>query len=258
MSHSDDITPADNPAPATPAPEAPAKPARRRLAAPADGKPAAPRRRRKPPPPPPKPGLSLAAVIAVVVLTLDQLSKWIVVHLLNLKQVQAIDVFDPWLNLRMAWNQGMNFGLFSSDVEVMRLVLIAVGLVICVWVAIWLVRVRPGRLAQISAGLLIGGALGNVIDRMIYGAVADFLNMSLPDWRNPYSFNVADIAIFAGAMGLVVQPGPSSSGPGARTTGKATGKTTGKTAGKTTGKPRPTSGARPKDDKTRDGARKTR
>ena len=86
--------------------------------------------------------------------------------------------------------------------------LIAVALVICAWVAVWLVRARPGRLAQVAAGLLIGGAVGNVIDRMVYGAVADFLNMSLPGWRNPYSFNLADIAIFAGALGLVFQPGP--------------------------------------------------
>ena len=54
--------------------------------------------------------------------------------------------------------------------------------------------------------LLVGGALGNVIDRVFYGAVADFLNMSLPNWRNPYSFNVADIAIFAGAIGLILVP----------------------------------------------------
>ena len=238
MSHSDDTPPAD-PAPEAPAP-APARPAPR--------KPAAPRRRRPPPAPPPKPGLGWAAGVAAAVLALDQLSKWIVVQLLNLAQVQAIDVFDPWLNLRMAWNQGVNFGLFSSDVEVMRVVLIAIALVICVWVAVWLVRVRPGRLAQIAAGLLIGGALGNVIDRMVYGAVADFLNMSLPDWRNPYSFNVADIAIFAGAIGLVVQPGPGP-GPDAKP---------GKPAAKAAGKPRTSAGAKPKGDKTRDGARKTR
>ena len=238
MSHSDDTPPAD-PAPEAPAP-APARPAPR--------KPAAPRRRRTPPALPPKPGLGWAAGVAAAVLALDQLSKWIVVQLLNLAQVQAIDVFDPWLNLRMAWNQGVNFGLFSSDVEVMRVVLIAIALVICVWVAVWLVRVRPGRLAQIAAGLLIGGALGNVIDRMVYGAVADFLNMSLPDWRNPYSFNVADIAIFAGAIGLVVQPGPGP-GPDAKP---------GKAAAKAAGKPRTSAGAKPKGDKTRDGARKTR
>lgn len=175
----------------------------------------APRRRRKPAPPPPPPKVTLwwAAGTALIILALDQLTKWIVVQALNLGEVLSIDVIDPWLNLRMAWNQGVNFGLFSSDVEVMRWVLIAVAVVICAWVAVWLVRARPGKLAQVAAGLLIGGALGNVIDRLAYGAVADFLNMSLPGWRNPYSFNVADIAIFAGALGLVFQPGPPSSGP---------------------------------------------
>lgn len=198
----------------------PPKP-RRKVAAPAgDGVPqaarpagTAPKRRRKPtPPPPPTPKTSLwwAAGVASGIFVLDQLTKWIVVQALNLADVQAIDVIDPWLNLRMAWNQGMNFGLFSSNVEVMRLLLIGIAFVICAWVTVWLVRARPGRLTQIAAGLLIGGALGNVIDRMIYGAVADFLNMSLPGWRNPYSFNVADIAIFAGALGLVFQPGPPS------------------------------------------------
>lgn len=173
----------------------------------------APKRRRKPlplPPPPQLTSLWWAAGTALVILVLDQLTKWIVVHALNLVEVQAIDVIDPWLNLRMAWNQGVNFGLLSSDVEVMRWVLIAVAVVICAWVAVWLVRARPGRLAQVAAGLLIGGAVGNVIDRVAYGAVADFLNMSLPGWRNPYSFNVADIAIFAGALGLVFQPGPAA------------------------------------------------
>lgn len=212
MSHSDDIlssgpTPGPDPAPAPakPAPPAPgaAAPAPRKPAAPADGKPAAPRRRRKPAPPPPKPGLGWAAWVAVAVLALDQLSKWIVVQLLNLKQVQAIDVLDPWLNLRMAWNQGVNFGLFSSDVEVMRLVLIAVALVICVWVAVWLVRVRPGRLAQIAAGLLIGGALGNVIDRFVHGHVVDFIQWHVGQHYWP-AFNVADSAVVCGAIGMAL------------------------------------------------------
>ena len=150
------------------------------------------------------------------VLALDQLSKWIVVQALNLKEVQAIDVIDPWLNLRMAWNQGVNFGLFGTDAEFMRWVLIGVALAICVGVAVWLVRLRPGTLAQVAAGLLVGGALGNVIDRVAYGAVADFLNMSLPGWRNPYSFNVADISIFAGAIGLVLVPQKKEAGKPAR------------------------------------------
>ena len=56
---------------------------------------------------------------------------------------------------------------------------------------------------------MIGGAIGNVIDRIVYGAVADFLNMSCCGWENPWSFNVADIAIFIGAVGLVVLTSPS-------------------------------------------------
>nr|WP_169712192.1 signal peptidase II [Paracoccus contaminans] len=149
-----------------------------------------------------------AGGVALAVLVIDQLSKWIVVQAMNLKEVQALDVIDPWLNLRMAWNPGVNFGLLGTDAEVMRWVLVAVAVAICLWISAWLWRVRPGTVGQVAAGLLIGGALGNVIDRLAYGAVADFLNMSLPGWRNPYSFNVADIAIFAGALGLVFQPGP--------------------------------------------------
>lgn len=143
---------------------------------------------------------------AALVFVLDQALKYLVVHVLQLDRVREIDVLDPWLNLRMAWNQGMNFGLFASNADMARWILIGIALVVCLWVGIWVGRSKPARFAQISAGLLIGGALGNVVDRMLYGAVADFLNMSLPSWRNPYSFNVADITIFMGALGLVLQP----------------------------------------------------
>ena len=167
----------------------------------------APRKPKAPPPPGLREKLGPVALWAAVIFALDQVTKYIVVHQMQLDLVREIDLIDPWLNLRMAWNQGMNFGLFSSDVNIMRWVLIAVALAVCVWITAWVGRTqRPSRLVQISAGVLVGGALGNVIDRLTYGAVADFLNMSLPNWQNPYSFNVADIAIFAGALGLVFQP----------------------------------------------------
>lgn len=145
-------------------------------------------------------------LVAALIIAIDQALKYIVVHVMRLDQLREIDLIDPWLNLRMAWNQGVNFGLFSSDVDMMRWVLVGVAAVICIWVWIWLARTEHSRFAKVAAGLLIGGAIGNVIDRMTYGAVADFLNMSLPNWRNPYSFNVADISIFAGAIGLFLQP----------------------------------------------------
>lgn len=180
-------------------PPKPKKPAQKRLRA--------PRRPKTPPPPGGWEKLRPVAMWSLVVMLLDQMTKYIVLHQVQLERVREIDLIDPWLNLRMAWNQGMNFGLMSSSESFARWALIAIAVGVCLWITVWVGRtVRPTRFVQLSAGLLIGGALGNVIDRLLYGAVADFLNMSLPGWRNPYSFNVADIAIFIGAIGLVFQP----------------------------------------------------
>ncbi len=134
---------------------------------------------------------------------IDQASKYLVVHWMNLRQLGAIDVFPPFLNFRMAWNYGINFGLMSHDSSVTRWALIAVALVISGAVLWWVRKETGGATQKVSAGLLVGGALGNVIDRLIYGAVADFLNMSCCGIHNPYAFNLADIAVFAGAIGLV-------------------------------------------------------
>ncbi|RJE79451.1 signal peptidase II [Paracoccus sp. JM45] len=150
--------------------------------------------------------MRLVTWVAAAVFGVDQALKYLVVHILQLDLKRSIDVLPPWLNLRMAWNQGVNFGLMSSEQHLMRWILVVIAIAICLWVWIWVWRNGFGRIAKISAGMLIGGALGNVVDRVFYGAVADFLNMSVPGWQNPYSFNVADIAIFAGAFGLVLMP----------------------------------------------------
>lgn len=112
----------------------------------------------------------------------------------------AVDVVPPFLVLRMAWNKGVNFGLFAG--YDMRWVLIGVAFLITFAVLWWLRRTKGTKWIYISAGFLVGGAMGNVIDRFFYGAVADFLNMSCCGINNPYAFNVADIAIFIGAVGL--------------------------------------------------------
>ncbi|WP_376876584.1 signal peptidase II [Albirhodobacter sp. R86504] len=148
--------------------------------------------------------MRLTAIVAGLTLLIDQISKIYVVHGLQLDRVLAIDVFPPWLNLRMAWNRGMNFGMFAGEDQITRWFLIVVALAISGWVWFWIRKSGHDRRMQVAAGLLIGGALGNVIDRIWYGAVADFINMSLPSWSNPYSFNVADITIFVGAIGLVL------------------------------------------------------
>ncbi len=149
-------------------------------------------------------------------LVLDQASKLGVIHGLDLPNRGEVDVIDPLLNFRWAENRGVNFGLFSHDAEAMRWVLIVLAVVIAAWVVHWAKRDGFGRWGQIAAGLLVGGAAGNVVDRVAYGYVADFLNMSCCGIENPYAFNVADIAIFAGAIGLVLFTGKGQSGGAAR------------------------------------------
>ncbi len=153
-----------------------------------------------------------AALAAGVTLALDQASKAWVIHVLDLPRRLAIDVVPPFFNLRMAWNTGVNFGLFAGDGEVTRWALILLALAIAGGVWIWVSRQAPRALLQVSAGLLVGGALGNVIDRLAYGAVADFINMSCCGLNNPFAFNIADVAIFAGAIGIVLFSGGEGDG----------------------------------------------
>ena len=145
--------------------------------------------------------MKAVALVGLLALILDQLSKYLVIHGLALWQVRAIDVFPPILNFRYGENRGINFGLFSDGLS--PLILIGLALVICAGVLIWLIRKPQPLWPRVAAGLLIGGALGNVVDRLYYGYVLDFLNMSCCGISNPFVFNVADIFIFAGAIGLV-------------------------------------------------------
>ncbi|WP_371156678.1 signal peptidase II [Jannaschia sp. 2305UL9-9] len=142
--------------------------------------------------------LALSAVLAFVV---DQLSKVIVVHLMDLKTVLFVPVAPPFLTFRMGWNEGINFGLMSGAGA--RWALIALAVIISAVMLRW-ARSFTRPVQHVAAGLLIGGALANAFDRVIYGAVADFLNMSCCGIDNPFAFNLADVFIFAGAAGLVI------------------------------------------------------
>ncbi len=145
--------------------------------------------------------------IAAATFVLDQATKLAVVHWMDLATRGAIEVAPPFLTFRMAWNRGINFGLMAGEAAATKWILVALALGISAWVVRWLARERPGRWAMASGGLLVGGALGNVVDRLLYGAVADFLNMSCCGIENPFSFNVADVAIFMGAVGLILFTG---------------------------------------------------
>ena len=146
-------------------------------------------------------------IAGVLTFLVDQITKYWVVHVLELDRLRDMPIWPPFLNFKMAWNYGINFGLFQGDTDTTRWILIGIALLIS-GVVLWWIRREPGGIWQkIAAGLLIGGAMGNVVDRLVYGAVADFLNMSCCGKDNPYAFNVADIAVFAGAVGMVIFTG---------------------------------------------------
>ena len=134
---------------------------------------------------------------------IDQISKYVVIHMMELARIRSIDVLPPLVNFRYGENRGINFGLFGGGSDASRWILIVLATVICAAVIWWARSNAQTRLAQVSAGLLVGGALANVFDRIFYGYVLDFLNMSCCGINNPFVFNIADVFIFAGALGLI-------------------------------------------------------
>ena len=127
---------------------------------------------------------------------LDRFSKIIIVHWLDLASVQTIHVWPPYINFVMAWNKGVNFGFLNEFNGRWLLVTFGVG---CSLILVFWASNKPGWVLPLASGAIIGGALGNVVDRVIYGSVADYLNISCCTINNPFSFNVADIFIFGGA-----------------------------------------------------------
>lgn len=148
--------------------------------------------------------IRIVLLVGLAVFAVDQLSKWYVLDHLGLDERLAIDVAPPFLNYRMAWNTGINFGLFGGGPGATRWFLIAISVVVSAVLVWWVLRRRSGALA-LGAGLVLGGAMGNAVDRLRHGAVADFLNTSCCGIQNPFSFNIADVAIFAGAVWLAIR-----------------------------------------------------
>lgn len=145
--------------------------------------------------------LSRMGIGALTAFALDQVSKFVVVHWLDLASINVIPIAPPYLVFVMAWNEGMNFGVLSDKGN--RWLFVALALAVTLAMALW-VRTTRGWIMPLAMGFVVGGALGNALDRVVYGTVADFLNVSCCAIRNPYSFNVADIFIFLGAGVLVV------------------------------------------------------
>jgi signal peptidase II len=163
-------------------------------------------------------GLALSALIVV----LDQVSKWWILERLMMPP-RVIEV-TSYFNLVMTWNRGVSFGLFNNDSPYNALILSVVAAVIAGLLLIWLARARQPIMAY-GLGLVIGGAVGNLIDRIRFGAVADFLDFHVWGYHWP-AFNVADSAITIGVALLVVDSLFSAAEE--RRSGKGVGRETGK------------------------------
>jgi signal peptidase II len=108
----------------------------------------------------------------------------------------------PFADFVVVWNRGVSYGLFQQEGALGRWLLVALSLLAALGLGIWMVR-AGSRLLAIALGLIVGGALGNAVDRAAYGAVFDFVHLHAGGW-SWYVFNVADAAIVAGVVGLVL------------------------------------------------------
>ena len=138
--------------------------------------------------------------IAVIIIALDQISKWALLNVVQMPVKQLIEL-TPFFNLRMVWNRGVSFGMFSAESDAGRYALIAFACLVIVILVGWLIKAKT-RLLGWALGLVIGGAIGNVIDRVLYGAVADFFDVHAFGYHF-YTFNVADVAISLGVILLI-------------------------------------------------------
>jgi signal peptidase II len=160
--------------------------------------------------------------LSAIIFVLDQLSKWALLKHFTALQVCAYnkprialcdDPLMPFFNLTMLWNPGVSMGLFQADSQLAKWGLTAMTCAIALFVA-WAITREKDRVQQFAFALVLGGALGNILDRVRFGAVVDFIRFHLEpigvDWSF-YVFNVADAAISVGVALLVFRaffPGP--------------------------------------------------
>jgi len=141
--------------------------------------------------------------IALAIFLADQLTKWIVAGPLSLREVGQIYVM-PFFNLTWTQNYGISLGLFPATSDAMRWLLVAITSAIAIGVAVWIGR-EKARWDQAALGMILGGALGNILDRTRFGYVVDFADLHFGEFRPFYIFNVGDAAISIGVVILLVR-----------------------------------------------------
>ena len=148
---------------------------------------------------------SVAFVVAFLVFVLDQATKWVVTYPLNLEgQPDQMIRITSFFNLRWVENPGVSLGLLTADSDMARWLLVAMTTAIALFVAIWLWREKR-RDDSFALALILGGALGNILDRSRFGYVVDFADLHFGEWRPFLVFNVGDAAITIGVLLLLVR-----------------------------------------------------
>jgi signal peptidase II len=150
------------------------------------------------------PHLRAGVIAGIATLVIDQATKLWLLFVFDIAN-RGVVKLAPFFDLVLAWNVGISFGWFQNDGLLAQAVLTAIKAVAVVVLAIWMARSRDW-LATVALGLIIGGAIGNAIDRVAYGAVVDFALFHLQIGENTYNwyvFNLADAAIVAGVAALL-------------------------------------------------------
>jgi signal peptidase II len=146
----------------------------------------------------------LGFVIALVVFVLDQLTKWIVTGPLGIRQLGDQLVILPIFNLTYTENQGISLGLLNATNPIGRWMLVAMTSAIAIGVAYWIGR-EAKKIDQAALGMVLGGALGNILDRIRFGYVVDFADLHFGDFRPFLVFNVGDAAISIAVVILLLR-----------------------------------------------------
>ena len=146
---------------------------------------------------------ALGFSVALAVFLLEQVTKWIVLGPLDLRTVLQIEIL-PIFNLTYTENHGISLGLFQASSDAMRWVLVVGTSLVAAGVADWIAR-EERRWDQVALGMVLGGALGNILDRVRHGYVVDFADLHFGEFRPFFIFNVADAAISIGVAILLLR-----------------------------------------------------
>ncbi len=144
---------------------------------------------------------AIGLLVAVVIFIADQASKYAVLHIWHLQDGSVLSPL-PVLDLVLVWNHGITFGLFAGFGAKILLAVLAGAVVVAL--IVWMARTQDW-LVTIAVGAIAGGAVGNVLDRLRYGAVVDFIHVHIGGLAYPWVFNIGDSAIVCGVIALMIE-----------------------------------------------------